>query len=195
MKKNVISNYFDGVDQSVTLFSPSTSNNDGGEGNGFPNRELRSEILYNIDPYSSNVDEAGHITLQTPDVTNARMAIRQDDWKLILNEFCLGWFRSESEMVMLDDGSSSLSDCRVQGCAVPSGTDAVGKLRESFLFNLREDPYEQHNLIEDFPEVAEGLQELLMNKYALTMVPTAWVPTEKSASEEWEKEGFIGPWH
>merc|ERR1719181_1505734 len=62
------------------------------------------------------------------------------------------------------------------------------------LFNLTADPNEQHNLIDDLPEVVTRLQQLLA-KAASTAVPSVSHDVDPAA-EQWQEahNNTLGPW-
>lgn len=146
----------------------------------------RSELLYNLDPYQEVFVTDGGSRLVKDD-ENVRGALRMGDWKLILNEFCLSWFTPipTDEIKTPQEGS-----CNITECADPSGYTETS----SYLFNLKNDPYEKENLIQDYPEVAQVL-ELRMRDYLSSMKPAAWHSTDVRAYGQWSKAGnFISPW-
>ena len=166
----------------------------------------RTEMLYNIDPYYSEVvttSDGSMTTMLTR--TKPRAALRVGDWKLLLNEYCVSYFNPLQDMVRPDG-------CGQDSCATPGNN--VNST--NFLFNLIDDPYEvrpipdcftlqlapmvthpyfvqENNLIDEYPAIAMKLMARV-DELIEGMVETHFRGTDAVAYSIWAKSGFITPW-
>ncbi len=96
---------------------------------------------------------------------NGQFAIRQGDWKLAMCGGSGGW-------------------------SYPNTKAALDTLPPMQLFNLREDPKESRNLIDQHPEKAEELKALL-TQYVTEGRSTPGAPQKNDGSESWKQLWWI----
>jgi len=65
----------------------------------------------------------------------------------------------------------------------------------TYLFDLEEDPTEQHNLLDDLPDLAAYFK-LKMRAYFNNAMKSQWKPPEMDVCiDAWSQTGYITPWH
>lgn len=149
----------------------------------YPAYSPRKELLYNIDPYYSEV-----VSLPDGSMTTMlqrgkpRAAIRVGDWKLLLNEYCVSYF-NPLENLERPEG------CGQDSCATPGNN--VNST--NFLFNLIDDPYEETNVIDDYPAIAMKLMDRI-DEFMDGIDDTHFRGTDAIAYAVWAQTGFITPW-
>ena len=143
----------------------------------------RTEFLYNIDPYYStmvHMDDGSINTMLTR--VKPRAALRVGDWKLLLNEYCVSYFNPLEDL-------GRPEGCGQDSCATP-GIDVNST---NFLFNLITDPYEETNVIDEYPDIAKKMM-LKIDDYMQDMVEPHFRGTDAIAYSVWARSGFITPW-
>ena len=65
----------------------------------------------------------------------------------------------------------------------------------NFLFDLSEDPTEQHNLVDELPEVAAMMAMRLRAHYDNATVSQWMAPEVSQCVKLWADEGYMVPWH
>ncbi|CAN0131383.1 unnamed protein product [Scytosiphon promiscuus] len=126
----------------------------------------RNEMLYNYDPYF--LGAAADRTPSDPDYAQAQGAFRQGKWKFLFKECCLGYDDSHSnDSVVERNGPRMHQDCQSQENASGEETPEGGQYCygctgtcvdeadcKDWLFDLEEDPTEEHNLASVYPEAS-----------------------------------------
>ncbi|CAM9166715.1 unnamed protein product, partial [Discosporangium mesarthrocarpum] len=116
------------------------------------NTSPRTELLYNWDPYQWSRKNA-RLMEYAP-----KGAFRSGKWKFISREWCTGWYSFDNT---LEDKLLDMEACPKRGECSNCGATCVDSpeyIPADWLFNLEEDPREQHNLIDDYPHVANLLR-------------------------------------
>ncbi|CAM9283394.1 unnamed protein product [Choristocarpus tenellus] len=111
----------------------------------------RSELLYNWDEYQWDDDDG---LVEYP----AKGAFRSGDWKMIFNEWCTGYYSFDNTIT---DHLLNGNLCSIRGECSDCGktcVDELEKIPADYLFNLKEDPREELNVIDNFPQVAVALK-------------------------------------
>ena len=150
----------------------------------------RTEMLYNIDPYSEEMvfldadcgAPCGFATVLVNNPDGARAALRVGKWKLIRHEICVSYFNPKQELAA--PAGCSMSSCSMVGTAQNSS---------DFLFDLVADPFETTNLHANEPEVVQKLSARL-DELHKTIVPTEWKSSDTRAYSRWAETGYITPW-
>ncbi|GFO45149.1 arylsulfatase b-like [Plakobranchus ocellatus] len=150
---------------------------------GIPSK--RKEILHNIDvlfPWK------GERLFNNTFDTRVRAAIRVGDFKLITGDPGVGkWFpvpSTNSETI------ASISSEESQ----PSNTEGRknADVKNLWLFNIRTDPTERHDLSTDMPELVEDLLRRISG-YNATALPPVYPPSDPKCDPKLHG-GFWGPW-
>jgi len=119
----------------------------------------------------------------------SRGALRVGDMKLITNEFILPWYSPHEPDEDDEDGSMAKEFQFIQDCEHAPNTGIA-----TFLFNISADPYEQHDLSLDHPEMVVELSQLL-NSLASRMEEPRWMAEDSTAVETWiGANNYFCPW-
>ncbi|CAK8677652.1 unnamed protein product [Clavelina lepadiformis] len=139
---------------------------------GLPGK--RTEILHNIDPLFEKISKP---ELRSGFDTSVHAAIRSGKWKLITGKagYDNSWFPPPE----------STKCCRMK----PNEPTADKPIR---LFNIVEDPYEENDLSESYPQMVDLLLEKLA-EYNATAVPVIFPKMDRKAYPG-SRGGFWGPW-
>eukprot|EP00611_Tribonema_gayanum_P029294 TRINITY_DN778_c0_g1_i1.p1 TRINITY_DN778_c0_g1~~TRINITY_DN778_c0_g1_i1.p1 ORF type:complete len:299 (-),score=65.46 TRINITY_DN778_c0_g1_i1:888-1784(-) len=136
--------------------------------------EPRHEIIYNIQ--------------QDETTGNLTAAIRDGDWKYIWNEDCQVWY---------DYGGRYHNATYLDQCATHSSGCIMFTDPHSWLFNLKNDPYEITDLSAEFPEKVLEFQERLL-AHSLNLRTAISEENEVSdnagAFAAWTTNGCVSPW-
>lgn len=147
----------------------------------------RSEMLYNIDTFVEEMSGVGPSVL-VEDTHHFRAALRVGKWKLLLDEYCMGYFDPTTDEEMSLAGITET--CNVTSCAAPDASSA----RHSYLFDLTADPNETTNLIDTYPDIASSLKDRIL-EFAETMTDPSWHSIDMAAYSTWsDNKFFISPW-
>ncbi|BFZ22840.1 hypothetical protein BsWGS_25878 [Bradybaena similaris] len=152
----------DGVNQWAAIIS-------GGE-------SKRSEFVYNMDDH--------------PFPAQGAVAIRVGDYKLI--EGFPGMYQEHYQIGATDQGyAGRFLPQEVLDWVAQSPYNATRSLNSRLLFNLKDDPYEEHNLYDQLPKVAKKLHDRLM-KYKKRYVPPNF-PQPSPLADPQNYGGFWSP--
>eukprot|EP00904_Undaria_pinnatifida_P009087 jgi/Undpi1/5308/HiC_scaffold_2.g00589.m1 len=142
----------DGVDHWSSL----TSVDGEGAGDSGEREGPRTEMLYNWDAYIlSSAEEL------TENLDLVQGGFRQGSWKLMVNVWCAGYYSFDRNIVDSDGSLDSAAACgssrQCEECTDFCQGDSSYEYGD-FLVNLDDDPTEAHNLLHEFPEIADRLR-------------------------------------
>ncbi|CAB1108130.1 unnamed protein product [Ectocarpus sp. CCAP 1310/34] len=181
----------DGVDQWECL----KSNGVGGAGPGDTSKAPRTELLYNWDSYLlASVEELKE------DLGLSQGAFRSGDWKLLVNAFCSGYYSHDLAVIesdhLLDSevscgvGNMECQDC-IDLCQLGSEDYPVSDL----LYNVKDDPREEHDLYDQYPEIAKELRKRAEEVVFADWVGSRLKPVNTDSYPVWEANNWwMCPW-
>ena len=153
----------------------------------------RDEMLLNIDYLD------GSLSFTSKPLGYDVAAIYALGWKLVVNSGDLGWYKtpkSASATVKLDVLDAASANRRDRDILVlPEDGDLAFEVSSphAYLFRVDDDESEQNNVAADHPDVVEALQNRLLD-HRLVMEPCEWRDDDATASDFFQKDGFVGPW-
>ncbi|CAN0388593.1 unnamed protein product [Pylaiella littoralis] len=154
----------------------------------------RTEMLYNWDPYIlSSQDEL------TQDLSLTQGAFRSGDWKLMLNVWCEGYYSHDLAVTESDDLVESGDTCggttSCEACADRCEMDTETYGVSDKLYNIVDDPREQYNLYDEYPEIVETLLERAETVVFGEYVESGFEETDTYSYTVWAESGYrIVPW-
>lgn len=118
-----------------------------------------------------------------------RAALISGNWKIVLNEFAQPWYGTPVRTGEYDPDTEVNQTGQGSNCGANPGTMA-----HSYLFNLRDDPYETNDLRLSRPEVFDRLFKRVV-EVARREVASIWTAETVQAYHLWSLAGdFIRPW-
>lgn len=134
-------------------------------------KSARKSILHNIDPLTPNV---GKEKSNAKFDTRQRAALRHGDWKIITGDPGNGsWIHTPAKT------ANSILYQRPEN-------------KNIWLFNVKVDPSERHDMSAKHPEIVDRMLEMLA-KYSSTSVPCYYPENDPMADPKYH-DGYWGPW-
>ncbi|CAB1098994.1 unnamed protein product [Ectocarpus sp. CCAP 1310/34] len=172
----------------------------------------RNEMLYNFDPYFMGAERDR--PLPDPDISRAQGAFRQGQWKLLFKVCCLGHYALETDTSFANKMVSKSGTCRHhahdnQQSADPSMPRDAPDCYEygcvdicvdvadckDWLFDLENDPTEEHDLADTYPEVVQNLRDRVFSVVDQEYSDSLWAPQDMTAYHIWESHNYwVVPW-
>ncbi|CAM9815485.1 unnamed protein product [Pylaiella littoralis] len=189
--------------------SPGTASKDGAEavdkvrglhtmGGGLDtvSYDVRSELLYNYDPYV--LWAAANNEIGEADYTNAQGAFRQGKWKIMFNAWCSGYYAFGDAISVADKLIVEDKTCQTLGACAECGVSCLnlGVNYTDWLFDMEGDPREEHNLAHLYPEMMGTLRDRALEVVAHEYCNSSYEAIDAvDAYDVWQQNGYwMVPW-
>eukprot|EP00903_Cladosiphon_okamuranus_P014415 g13381.t1 len=126
-------------------------------------------------------------------------AYRLGNWKLLLDVWCTGYYSHDLDVIendpLLDPEVACSRGRACDDCAGTCDLEPDMYTRSNKLFNIKDDPREEHDLYDQYPEIVEQIRQRAEEVVKSEWTPAGLVPVNHASYEVWAENGWwISPW-